>query len=635
MNAYSLKTLLVSLLAAAFTLLAAVLFMANLLHTREFLARQLGTHAQDTATTLALQLAPALQAKDQAAVTNTVDALFDSGYYRRIALTTAGGEVILVRESPLRVEGVPAWLVRLLPLDTPAGTAESLAGWQRAAVIQVVSHPGYAYRQLWQSIRAIGLWTLVLGTAAALLVIWLVRRALRPLSDLERLALNAAEGRFEQLPDLHPVRELDAISQAMNRMSASVERMLDEQRQLVERLQQELYHDEATGLFNRTYLLAATDTALSEPGQTVGLAILRLSGLAELNAQRGRALGDQLVRAAASVTSVLAAEFSGTAGRLDGGQFAILLDQTQETTLAELAQRLGEAGAQALDELQIGPLCHAHVGAALATGARRAVLFANADAALRDARLGPSGSHRLAAGILPSASDTRQALLRAIQQHALQIEWQPVLRCKDQALDHFEAYARIPTPQGELLPAGAFVYLAEEAGLAATLDELVVTHAWMALDGKQTPGAVNLSATSLVSPGFLDWLIQLVHTPAQLRLELSLSALLATTGALEAVQRLKAAGFPIVLDRFVPQLDTLPRLRELRPHSVKVEGALCRQAREDTGTRALLTTLCVHARELGIAIGATGIEREDQRNTLCELGFDGVQGRLYGQRELT
>lgn len=103
MNAYSLKTLLVSLLAVAFTLLAAVLFTANLLHTREFLARQLDTHAQDTATTLALQLAPALQAKDLAAVTNTVDALFDSGYYRRIALTTAAGKVILVRESPLRV----------------------------------------------------------------------------------------------------------------------------------------------------------------------------------------------------------------------------------------------------------------------------------------------------------------------------------------------------------------------------------------------------------------------------------------------------------------------------------------------------------------------------------------------------
>ncbi|MGQ9686050.1 MAG: EAL domain-containing protein, partial [Thiobacillaceae bacterium] len=224
--------------------------------------------------------------------------------------------------------------------------------------------------------------------------------------------------------------------------------------------------------------------------------------------------------------------------------------------------------------------------------------------------------------------------MQAIEQHKLQLEWQPVLRCPELTLDHFEAYARLPTGQGELLPAGAFVHLAEESGLIATLDELVLTHAWMLLDGKQTPGAINLSAASLASPGFTDWLRQLVPTPPQLRLEVGLNAVLTTAGALEALTTLKEAGFLIVLDRFVPQPDTLARLREIRPYGVKVEGALCRQARDDAGTRALLTTLCMHARELGIVITANGVEREDQREALCELGFDSVQGRLFGQRDL-
>lgn len=634
MKSVSLKTLLVAMLSLAFLLLALLLFTANLMHTRDFLSRQLQTHAQDTATTLALQLSPAFQAGDLAAVTSTVDALFDSGYYRRISLTTPGGGSILQREVAVRVEGPPEWFISLIPLEAPAGTAEALAGWQRAAVVEVLSHPGYAYRQLWQTTRSVILWTLILGAVSAMLAVWLLRRALRPLGDMERLAVHMAEGRFERLPDTHPIRELGAMSQAMNRMSAAVERMLDEQRQLVEKLQQELYHDDLTGLFNRSYLLSAADAALAEPGQTVGMAILRFGGLAELNARQGRVAGDQLVRSAASVCGVLAAEFNGVAGRLDGGQFAVLLDQTQETTLAELAERMAKSGAQILLELGAEACCETHVGAALATGVRRAALFAAADAALRDARLGPSGSHRLAIGTPPGAQDMRKALMQAIEQHKLQLEWQPVLRCPDLTLDHFEAFARLPTGQGELLPAGTFVHLAEESGLIASLDELVLTHAWMVLDGKQNPGAINLSATSLVSPGFTDWLRQLVPTPAQLRLEVGLNAVLTTAGALEALTTLKEAGFPIVLDRFVPQLDTLARLRELRPYGVKVEGALCRQARDDAGTRALLTTLCVHARELGIVIAATGVEREDQREALCELGFDSVQGRLYGQREL-
>lgn len=634
MKSVSLKTLLVAMLAIAFLLLGALLFTANLVHTRDFLTRQLQNHAQDTATTLALQLAPAFRANDLAAVTNTVDALFDSGYYRRIGLRRPGGETILARENEVHVERVPGWFIRLVPLDTPTGRAESLAGWQRAAVVEVASHPGYAYRQLWQNTRAVLGWTLGLWALAALMAVWILRRALRPLDAMEQLAVHVGEGRFEQLADPQPIRELTHIGRALNQMSASVERMLGEQKKLIEKLQQDLYHDEHTGLYNRTYMLSAAEAALAEPAQSVGLAILRIGGLGELNAHLGRAGGDQLVHAAAAVTSVLAAEFSGVAGRLDGGQFAILLDQTDGEYLGRVAGRLAEAGLQVLRNSGAEAWCEAHVGAALAADAKRAALFSAADAALRDARLGPSGSHRLATSPAPGAQDLRKTLMAAIEQGRFLLEWQPVLRGTDPSLDHFEAYARIPDARGEALPAGAFVHLAEESGLIATLDELIVTNAWMALDGKSTPGAVNLSATSLVSPGFVAWIRGLIQTPEMLHLELTLPGLLATPHALEAVQELAQAGFRIVLDRFVPQTDAMSKLREIRPYRVKVEGALCRQAKDDAGTRALLKTLCDHAHELDIRVGATGVEREEQREVLCGLGFDTLQGRLFKNEQM-
>ncbi len=634
MKSVSLKSLLVAMLALVFLTLGTLLFITNLLHTRDFLTRQLQNHAQDAANNLALQLSAAFKAQDQATVANTVDALFDSGYYQRIALRTPSGQPILTRQHAVRVEGAPDWFIGLVPLVPPAGTAESLAGWQRAAVVEVVSHPGYAYRQLWENTRSVLVWTLGLWALAALLAVWLVRHALRPLGDMEQLAIHVGQGRFDRLADLHPIRELSHIGGALNQMSASVERMLGEQRTLIEALQQDLYHDDHTGLYNRTYMISAAEAALAEQDQQVGLAILRLGGLGELNAHLGRSGGDQLVRAAAAVTAVLAAEFSGVAGRLDGGQFAVLLDQTESETLARLAERLGKAGLDALRESGAEPYCEAHVGAALARDAKRASLFAAADAALRDARLGPSGSHRLASNQSPGAQDMRKTLMATIEHARFQLEWQPVLGCADLALDHFEAYARIPDEQGSLLPAGAFVHLAEEGGLIATLDEMIVTSAWMTLDGKASAGSVNLSAASLVSPGFAEWMQEMIQTPSQLLLELNLHRLLATPGALETALALKASGFRIVLDRFVPQGDALARLAEIRPHGVKVEGALCRQAKDDPGTRALLKTLCDHAHELAIRVGASGLERQEQREVLCGLGFDTVQGRLFGSQML-
>lgn len=634
MKTISLKTLLVLLLALAFLLLGILLFAANLVHTRDFLARQLQSHAQDTATTLALQLSPAFRANDLATVANTVDALFDSGYYRRIALNDPNGRPILVREQEVRVEGAPDWFIRLIPLDTPPGSAEAMAGWKRAAVVGVTSHPGYAYRQLWQNTRSVLVWTLTLGVLCALLTVWTLRRALRPLDAMQRLAVHVGEGHFEQIDDAHSIRELSSIGRALNRMSASVERMLNKQSTLVDKLQQDLYHDAQSGLYNRTYMVSAAEAALAETGHTVGLAILRLGGLGELNARKGRAAGDQLVASAAASTAALAREYAGVAGRLDGGQFAVLLDQVDAERLERLTERLGQAGLRALREAVAEDCCEAHAGAALAADARRAALFAGADAALRDARIGPSGSCRLASTETPGAQDLRTLLLAAIEQNRFQLEWQPALRCADLALDHFEAYARIPTAQGAALPAGTFVHLAEDGGLIATLDESIVTHAWMALDGKQHMGAVNLSAASLVSPGFADWLRALIQAPEVLQLELTLPALLATPGALDTVKSLRQAGFRIVLDRFAPHTEALAHLREIRPYRVKVDGALCRQAREDAGTRAMLKTLCDYARELDVRVGATGVERAEQRQVLCELGFDTLQGRLFGSQEL-
>ncbi|MCX7673309.1 MAG: EAL domain-containing protein [Thiobacillaceae bacterium] len=616
-----------------YLLLGGLLFLSNLWHTRAFLQQQLASHAQDAATALALQLSPALARGDTATLANTVDALFDSGYYQRIQLHTVAAQPILQRELAVRVAGVPSWFIRWVPLSPPPGRAEALAGWRRAAVVEVLSHPGHAYQHLWRSVRSTLAWTLAIGAVSALLLFAVFRRALRPLQALEHQALQVAEGRFGHPAVAPRIRELAAISRAMQHMSAAIERMLTEQRRRVDQLQRELHHDALTGLPNRAYLITAAEAALAERGPTVALAILRLNGLAELNAQRGRAEGDALLRATAQEVSRLATQFNGLAARLDGGQFAILIEQTEPHGLTRLAQRLAAAGAQVLSQQQVEALCQAHVGAALARAARRTVLFADADAALRDARLGPSGGYRLATRSYPNATDIRAALIEAIRQGSLHLEWQPVLRCRDAGLDHYEAQARIPAAAGELLPAGAFICLAAEAGLIATLDELIVTRAWLDLDGKRTPGAVNLAAASLVSAGFTDWLIGLIHDPALLRLEVNLDAVRNTAGALDALRRLKTAGFPIVFDRFVPQDDSLLRLAELRPQAVKIDSALCRQAREDSSTRALIATLCAHARELGVSVGASGIEHEEERTLLCGLGVDYLQGRLVGPHE--
>jgi len=228
----SLKTVLIVLLALVFLLLGQALFLAGLSGTRDFLQRQLASHAQDTASTLALQLSDELARADMAAVTSSVDALFDSGYYRRITLSQPDGKVLLDRQLPVVVEGAPQWFVNTIPLATPSGRAESMSSWKRT-VVQVTSHPGFAYQQLWTSTRDTLLLALLFWAIAAMLGAILLTRALRPLADMEILALGVARGEFSHLPELPRVRELRHIGQSMNLMSDSVRRMLTEKSDLV------------------------------------------------------------------------------------------------------------------------------------------------------------------------------------------------------------------------------------------------------------------------------------------------------------------------------------------------------------------------------------------------------------------
>lgn len=617
-RSYSLKRRLSLLLAALFPLMGGALYLANLEHTRGFLASQLESHAQDAATTLALQLSPAFAAGDLAAVVNTVDALNDSGYYRRIALVAPDGRVIVERSQAVHMAGVPDWFIRRLPLTPPEGRAEALAGWRRAADIQVASHPGYAYRQLWDGARTTLAWTLAFSALAALLAVGLLHRALAGLAELERLATEAAEGRFGRLAALPKSRELHRIGRALDRMSEAVARMLAEKGALIERLAAELNHDAATGLANRAYLYAALDTAL--PAPRAGLALMQVGGLEEINARLGRAEGDRLLAAVATVAATVAGRHGGLAARLGGAQFAVFVEHAD--ALAPLADELAEASHLAL---VVADGVDVHVGAASAAGADRPALLARADAALRDARLGASGTARLAG----AGQDGREELLRQLRAtlaaDTLDLAWQPLLGLADGRPEHHEAYARLAGPDGGLLPAGSFVTLAEQTGLATDLDAAVLARA-LAAPAPAGRRSVNLSAASLARADLAGWLRRLAPAPERLSLEVTPGQLAAQPGALPVLRALSQAGYGIVLDRFLPQAGALALLAELAPDWVKVEGALCRRAGRDAGSRALLRTLCEYGHELGVRVAACHVEGTDELALLRELGFDAAQG---------
>ena len=136
-------------------------WLANLESTRSFLIDQLESHAQDTATSLGLSISQHNIDNDKPAIESMINAVFDRGYYRIIRYTDAQQNVLFDRVLDVSIENVPQWFISLIPLKTPEATANVMAGWHQAGSVFVKSHPGYAYKTLWENVVRMTLWFLI------------------------------------------------------------------------------------------------------------------------------------------------------------------------------------------------------------------------------------------------------------------------------------------------------------------------------------------------------------------------------------------------------------------------------------------------------------------------------------------
>ncbi|MET4706617.1 LapD/MoxY N-terminal periplasmic domain-containing protein [Endozoicomonas lisbonensis] len=160
-------------------------FVMNIIDARSYLQDQLESHAQDTATSLGVAIA-ATEPENTAAIDSMVDAVFDRGYYRLIRFIDQSGNLVVNSQHELQLEDVPQWFVNLVDLDAPLVASEVSRGWLPAGVIYIASHPGHAYRSLWNK-TLYGVFLFGSGLLLAILGLNIfLRIVLRPLKKLEK-----------------------------------------------------------------------------------------------------------------------------------------------------------------------------------------------------------------------------------------------------------------------------------------------------------------------------------------------------------------------------------------------------------------------------------------------------------------
>jgi EAL domain-containing protein (putative c-di-GMP-specific phosphodiesterase class I) len=145
-----------------------------------------------------------------------------------------------------------------------------------------------------------------------------------------------------------------------------------------------------------------------------------------------------------------------------------------------------------------------------------------------------------------------------------------------------------------------------------------------------TKVSVNVSARQFADPGFLDDVTEILRhtgvTPDRLMIEITETAVLNATAAVETIRHLRSLGLQIALDDFGTGQSSLSLLLELPVDVLKVDKSFVSGSAADRAGAVIVESLIAFTAGLRIRAVAEGVETAVQADRLYRAGYRLAQG---------
>ena len=621
------------------------IYLAN---ARLYLQQQLESHSQDAATSLAMWLGSQGSLKDPTLVETVINPVFDRGYFASIRVVSVSGESVARKDLPANPEDVPAWFVELFALRTPASEAIISAGWQELGRVSVVSHPHFAYLQLWHTGVQTVSWLVAAFILAMLGMRAFLLNILRPLRAIEETAVAIAERDFRTIPFLPGARELRSVVLAINSLSTRIRRVIDDESARADRMRKEAYEDPVTGLYNRRGFEQQFATIAGTWRDVFSgvVALLQLDELKRINDRYGHARTDEILAQVAGVIAEECKSRQALAARLTGADFAVAAINVERVEAQRLLSRLSSRVATLLAGESLSADITFRCGAAHFESGRPDIsaLLAAADLALARDGDNAAGAFEVVSvkethGPARGSQYWRSAIESALATDRVSLYAQPVMALPGRALMHMEVMARLRDEKGNILPAAEFLPMAARHGMLPQLD-LAMIRKLVARLGHEKESAtrvsVNIAAQTIALAHTLEELLELLRANRGIASRLVFEMTEYAAGRDAEVTRefaasVRALGAGFALDNFGLQRAGLSHLPVLLPAYIKLAADFTRGIAADADNRFMVSSLCRIAQPLEITLIAQAVEDEAVLTTLDELGVGGYQGYVFGQ----
>ncbi len=407
--------------------------------------------------------------------------------------------------------------------------------------------------------------------------------------------------------------------------------------------------DAITGLPLRAEFETRLAHALREgnsKGATVAVMQLNLDGFRAINEEHGAQVGDLVLEAFGRRLRRIARNEDAVA-RLSGNDFLLLMPKLGDShDVDRLAGRVVEslAGQYPVDGLSIKLSCS--VGVATWPSPTRATrLIGCAEIAMREARRLGGGRHCINSQALEGEGSPEAELLHelrnTIASQGFELHFQPKIDATSGKITGAEALLRWRHAVRGLVSPGEFISLAERNGLIGPLGDWVIeeacrqSRAWRDA-GLRMRVAINLSAYQMQQEDLVQRIGQALQRhrvhPSLLTCEITETAAMQDTRtAHETFRQLGEMGVHVSIDDFGTGYSSLAYLRRLPAEELKIDRAFVTDLDHSEDARAVVNAVVQLAHALSLKVVAEGVETEQQRDILVELGCDELQGYLFAK----
>ena len=426
-------------------------------------------------------------------------------------------------------------------------------------------------------------------------------------------------------------------------------RDITDRKMIQQRIQHLAYHDNLTGLPNRSLLqdrLAHSIAHAERSNRKVAVLFIDLDNFKNINDTLGHDVGDELLRQVSRRLSECI-RLEDTIARQGGDEFIILLDSLDEGRGASVvAQKV----LNALRDPFILNNTEQHVSGSLGIalypddGPDPQTLLKNADTAMFHGKALGKNTYQFFTSQMNIAVKRRMlletALRRAVMLKSFALHYQPQINLETGEIIGLEALVRWKSEDGTTLLPGDFIAVAEETGLINEMGEWVMREgcrqakAWRDAGLAPRRMAINLSARQFGEKSFLEMVNRVLDDtgfdPRWLEFEITESQVMRQTeGMILLLNQLSEMGIHLAIDDFGTGYSSLSYLKRLPIQKLKIDQSFVRDITVDPNDTAIVVAIINMARSLDLETIAEGVETAGQLALLRSKGCRVGQGFYF------